>query len=53
MLKADSGGSYIQLIETFANLGPITDMILIDTDAQTHLITTSGAYKVNSSIILF
>lgn len=33
-------------METFTNLAPIRDMVLIENEGQTHLITCSGGFKV-------
>ena len=30
----DLGGSYVQVMETFTNLGPIVDMAVVDLDRQ-------------------
>lgn len=42
--SADESGSYITVMETFTNLGPIVDMIVVDLErqGQGQLITCSG-----------
>ena len=32
--KADESGSYVQVMETFTNLGPIVDMCVVDLERQ-------------------
>lgn len=46
-LESNEHGSYVEVMETFTNLGPIVDMIVVDLDrqGQGQLITCSGAYK--------
>ncbi len=41
---ADESGSYVTVMETFTNLGPIIDMIVVDLErqGQGQLITCSG-----------
>lgn len=41
---ADENGSYVTVMETFTNLGPIIDMIVVDLErqGQGQLITCSG-----------
>lgn len=41
---ADESGSYVSIMETFTNLGPIIDMIVVDLErqGQGQLITCSG-----------
>lgn len=41
---ADETGSYVTVMETFTNLGPIIDMIVVDLErqGQGQLITCSG-----------
>lgn len=38
--------AFIQLIDSFPNLGPIRDLILLNTDGQNQIVTCSGAFKV-------
>jgi len=42
--EADENGSYVSLMETFTNLAPIVDMVVVDMDkqGQGQLITCSG-----------
>ncbi|VDP42511.1 unnamed protein product [Schistosoma mattheei] len=40
--------SYITILETYTNIGPIVDMVLLETKGQNQLITCSGAYKEGS-----
>ncbi len=46
-LEPNDNGSFVEIMETFTNLGPIVDMIVVDLDrqGQGQLITCSGAYK--------
>lgn len=47
----DADGSNIELLDTYINIGPITDMCLVDNDkhgGQRQLVTCSGAYKDGS-----
>ncbi|KAK2188211.1 hypothetical protein NP493_140g03066 [Ridgeia piscesae] len=46
----DSIGSYVQVMETFTNLGPIVDMCIVDLErqGQGQLVTCSGAFKEGS-----
>jgi len=44
-------GTYVEVLETFTNIGPIVDMCLVDLDrqgGQRQLVTCSGAYKDGS-----
>ncbi|XP_070551484.1 DNA damage-binding protein 1-like [Ptychodera flava] len=47
-------GSYVQVMETFTNLGPIVDMVVVDLErqGQGQLVTCSGAYKEGSLRII-
>ncbi|KAH7729396.1 UV-damaged DNA binding factor (ISS) [Aphelenchoides avenae] len=40
--------AFIQLIDSFPNLGPIRDLILLNTDGQNQIVTCSGAFKDGS-----
>ncbi|RUS91294.1 hypothetical protein EGW08_000908 [Elysia chlorotica] len=48
--KRDASGSYVQVMETFVNLGPIVDMVVVDLEkqGQGQLVTCSGAFKEGS-----
>ncbi|CAL8110980.1 unnamed protein product [Orchesella dallaii] len=50
----DEQGSYVNIMETFTNLAPIIDMVVVDMDkqGQGQLITCSGAYKEGSLRII-
>lgn len=37
--------SYITVLDRFTNIGPIVDMVLLESKGQNQLITCSGAYK--------
>ena len=52
--EADSNGSYITVMQTFNNLGPIVDMVVVDLErqGQGQLVTCSGAYKEGSLRII-
>lgn len=47
-------GSYVEVMETFTNLGPIVDMCVVDLErqGQGQLVTCSGAYKEGSLRII-
>lgn len=53
-VEPDTGGSYVQTMETFTNLGPIVDMCVVDLErqGQGQLVTCSGAYKEGSLRII-
>ncbi|VDP95853.1 unnamed protein product [Trichobilharzia regenti] len=40
--------SYLTILETYANISPIVDMVLLENKGQNQLITCSGAYKEGS-----
>ena len=42
--ESDETGSYVRVMETFINLAPITDMVVVDLErqGQGQLVTTSG-----------
>ncbi|CAL8070914.1 unnamed protein product [Calicophoron daubneyi] len=44
--------SYITILENYTNIGPIVDMVLLETKGQNQLITCSGAYKEGSLRII-
>lgn len=49
--EKDSSGSNIEILSSYPNIGPITDMVLVDNDkqgGQRQLVTCSGAYKDGS-----
>ncbi|KAF5400819.1 DNA damage binding protein 1 [Paragonimus heterotremus] len=37
--------SYLSVLENYTNIGPIVDMVLLETKGQNQLITCSGAFK--------
>ncbi|CAI2350768.1 unnamed protein product [Caenorhabditis sp. 36 PRJEB53466] len=41
-------GTYSVVLETYSNIGPIRDMIMVESDGQPQLVTCSGAYKDGS-----
>ena len=49
-ISPDESGSYVQVIDTYTNLGPIVDMCVVDLDrqGQGQLVTCSGAYRDGS-----
>ncbi|XP_035674429.1 DNA damage-binding protein 1-like isoform X1 [Branchiostoma floridae] len=53
-VDADDSGSYVHVMETFTNLGPIVDMCVVDLErqGQGQLVTCSGAYKEGSLRII-
>ena len=54
MLEPNDSGSFVDVMETFTNLGPIVDMIVVDLDrqGQGQLVTCSGAYKEGNKIVV-
>ncbi|XP_031549547.1 DNA damage-binding protein 1-like [Actinia tenebrosa] len=52
--EVDARGSYVQVLETFTNLGPIVDMVVVDLErqGQGQLVTCSGANKEGSLRII-
>lgn len=50
----DETGSYVQIIDSYTNLGPIVDMCVVDLDrqGQGQLVTCSGAYRDGSLRII-
>ena len=50
----DTNGSYVTIIDTFTNLGPILDMVVVDLErqGQGQLVTCSGGYKEGSLRII-
>ncbi|XP_067012933.1 DNA damage-binding protein 1 [Anabrus simplex] len=53
-VKPDEMGSYVSTMETFTNLAPIVDMVVVDLErqGQGQLVTCSGAYKEGSLRII-
>merc|ERR550532_958617 len=53
-VEPDESGSYVQEVDTFTNLGPIIDMVVVDLErqGQGQLVTCSGAYKEGSLRII-
>merc|ERR1719186_1967742 len=52
--ESDSVGSYVTVVDTFTNLGPILDMVVVDLErqGQGQLVTCSGAFKEGSLRII-
>lgn len=52
--KADENGFYVTVMETFTNLAPICDMVVVDLErqGQGQLVTCSGAFKEGSLRII-
>ncbi|RZF44982.1 hypothetical protein LSTR_LSTR001943 [Laodelphax striatellus] len=50
----DENGSYVSVMESFMNLAPITDMVVVDLEkqGQDQVITCSGAFKEGSLRII-
>ncbi|KAL4310885.1 hypothetical protein GQ457_01G007460 [Hibiscus cannabinus] len=48
--QPDAKGSFVQVLDTYVNLGPITDFCVVDPDIQRQgqVVTCSGAYKDSS-----
>ena len=53
-VEPDENGSYVTIVDTFTNLGPIMDMVVVDLErqGQGQLVTCSGAYKEGSLRII-
>lgn len=53
-VEPNEHGSYVDVMETFTNLGPIVDMCVVDLErqGQGQLVTCSGAYKEGSLRII-
>lgn len=53
-VAANDQGSYVQVMETFPNLGPIVDMCVVDLErqGQGQLVTCSGGFKEGSLRII-
>jgi DNA damage-binding protein 1 len=43
---------FVEVIDSFANLGPIRDFIVVNTDGQNQIVTCSGGYKEGSLRII-
>jgi len=52
--NVDENGSHVSLMESFTNLAPISDMVVVDMDkqGQGQLITCSGSFKEGSLRII-
>nr|CAD7197866.1 unnamed protein product [Timema douglasi] len=52
--RQDDMGCYVSVMETFTNLAPIVDMVVVDLErqGQGQLVTCSGAYKEGSLRII-
>ncbi|KAE8747775.1 hypothetical protein FOCC_FOCC005387 [Frankliniella occidentalis] len=50
----DENGSYVSVMETFTNLAPIVDMVVVDLErqGQGQLVTCSGSFKEGSLRII-
>ena len=53
-VEPDENGSYVTIVDTFTNLGPIMDMVVVDLErqGQGQLVTCSGAFKEGSLRII-
>ena len=53
-VEQDESGSYVTIVDTFTNLGPIVDMVVVDLErqGQGQLVTCSGAFKEGSLRII-
>ncbi|KAJ4798665.1 DNA damage-binding protein 1 [Rhynchospora pubera] len=49
-LQPDAKGSYVEVLDRYVNLGPITDFCIVDLErqGQGQVVTCSGAYKDGS-----
>merc|ERR1719322_173620 len=52
--EQDVNGSYVSIVDTFTNLGPILDMMVVDLErqGQGQLVTCSGGFKEGSLRII-
>ncbi|KAG0722330.1 DNA damage-binding protein 1 [Chionoecetes opilio] len=52
--EPDASGHYVTVMQTFNNLGPIVDMVVVDLErqGQGQLVTCSGAFKEGSLRII-
>ncbi|CAG0890331.1 unnamed protein product [Darwinula stevensoni] len=52
--EPDENGSHVTMLESFLNLGPIVDMVVVDLErqGQGQLVTCSGAYQEGSLKII-
>uniref|UniRef100_A0A0N7ZDQ0 DNA damage-binding protein 1 n=1 Tax=Scylla olivacea TaxID=85551 RepID=A0A0N7ZDQ0_SCYOL len=52
--EPDASGQYVTIMQTFNNLGPIVDMVVVDLErqGQGQLVTCSGAFKEGSLRII-
>jgi len=52
--EQDAAGSYVTVVDTFTNLGPILDMVVVDLErqGQGQLVTCSGGFKEGSLRII-
>ena len=52
--EQDAAGSYVTIVDTFTNLGPILDMVVVDLErqGQGQLVTCSGGFKEGSLRII-
>ncbi|XP_040569260.1 DNA damage-binding protein 1 [Lepeophtheirus salmonis] len=53
-VEPDENNSYVTVVESFTNLGPISDMVVVDLErqGQGQLVTCSGSYKEGSLRII-
>lgn len=53
-VEADDNASYVSIVDTFTNLGPIIDMVVVDLErqGQGQLVTCSGGLKEGSLRII-
>jgi DNA damage-binding protein 1 len=53
-IDPDEFGSYVTIVDSFTNLGPIVDMVVVDLErqGQGQLVTCSGAFKEGSLRII-
>lgn len=50
--ESDSSGQYVTVMQTFNNLGPIVDMVVVDLErqGQGQLVTCSGTFAATISV---
>lgn len=53
-LEANEAGNYIEIVDSYVNLAPIVDMLVVDLDkqGQDQLVTCSGYHKEGRDLLL-
>ncbi|GMR48304.1 hypothetical protein PMAYCL1PPCAC_18499, partial [Pristionchus mayeri] len=45
-------GSFVSILDNYANIGPVRDMVVMESDGLSHVVTCSGGYKDGSLRII-